>query len=466
MPSAKKFINDLKLPARASLFYIGTSVLTKGLGFLITPLFTRALTEEEYGTFTLYISVLGVMSILASAFTSGSTVYVGLNKNKNAPQDYYRSLICSVLLFWGIICTLLFTFSPVFRLDYVFCLLVSLQVLFDALVGIYLSVLRFSYLYRGIVGISIFEAAVSPALSVLLIFLGVNGAFARIIALLAVSFITAVYSLSRLLRQEGRARWDLVKNAFQTSIPLLPHSASSAVTSGADKFIITAFLGNVMLARYSVVHSVSGGLSFLVSSLIGALTPWLSRHSGKGDEHRVREVLSLILRILSMLTLFLLAVIPEALRFLAPPEYSDALIAALPIALSTLPAFLIAISTIGLSLAEMSRYSVNIATSSAVLNIILNYMLIPIFGYLGAGLALLVSQASGAALALYYLKKCEKDYLIDTRELTFTFGLTVFFGILISLCKNLPALRPLLLIIPAVIMLNSLFSAKRYVTES
>ena len=88
MNTEKKFIKSLRLPARASLFYIGTSILTKGVGFLITPIFTRALTEEEYGIFTLYISVLGVISILISAFTSGSTVYGGLRKYKDDIRSY------------------------------------------------------------------------------------------------------------------------------------------------------------------------------------------------------------------------------------------------------------------------------------------------------------------------------------------------------------------------------------------
>ena len=167
-----------------------------------------------------------------------------------------------------------------------------------------------------------------------------------------------------------------------------------------------------------------------------------------------------------MLTLFLLAVLPEALRFLAPPEYSEAYAAALPIALSTLPAFLITISTVGLSLSERSRYSVNIAVTSASLNIILNYMLVPAIGYLGAGLSLLFSQGAGAALAILYLKRCGICYFNDTKELCFTLGLTVFFGVIISACKDLPALRPLLLIIPSIIMLNSIFAAKKYVMEA
>ncbi len=465
MHSAKKFINSLRLPARASLWYIGTAAVTKGVGFLITPIFTRALTEEEYGAFTLYVSVLGAVSILVSAVTSGSTVYIALGKYREEAGDCYASLICVSFGFSAAICALLFAFSPIFELSAIFCLLIFLQILFDCAVSIYLSVLRFSYVYKRVAVICIFEAAASPVLAILLMSFGVNGDFARILSLLATSFVAAVYSLAVLTKKRGRVNKGMIKYTLRESLPLLPHTASSSVTAQADKLILTAVSGAAALAKYSVVHSVSVGLTFVASALGSALTPWVLRHSGKGEEGRVSAVLSLIYRILSMLTLFLLAVIPEAVRFLAPPEYSEAIGAALPITLSTLPAFITSLSTVGISHSEKSRYSVNIAVTAALLNILLNFMLIPYFGYLGAGLALFLSQSAGAALALFYLKKCEKCYFSDTKELLSTSLVTVVLGFLIALCQNHPSLRVLLLIIPAIITLNSLLGAKKYVTE-
>ena len=463
---AKKFTPPLRLPVRASLWYVGTSVVTKSVGFLATPIFTRALTEEEYGVFSLYVSVLGVVSILVSVLTSGSTVYIGLGKFTDNIRDFYRSLICSALAFSVVICALLFVFSPILKLNFVFCLLILFQVSFDAFVGIYLSALRFSYLYKGVAALGIFEAIAAPLAAVFLITLGVNGALARIISLLSVSLIAAIYALSKLLKKGGRARLEMIKYAFRESLPLLPHTASSAVTSSADKFVITAVSGAAALAKYSVVHSVSAALSFIVSAIGSALTPWILRHSKKEDEGRVGNVLLLLFRILAMLTLFLLAVIPEAVKILAPPEYSEATVAALPIALSTLPAFLTSISTIGITHSGNSRHSVRIALISACINILLNFLLIPHFGFLGAGSSLLVSQSVGAVLAVLYLKKCGKSYFTEMGKIVSCLLVTLFFGLLIFICKDFPALRVLLLIFPAIIALNSLFAARGYVTEA
>ena len=465
MHFAKIFTKNLRLPVRASVWYVGINLFTKGLGFIITPIFTRALSEEEYGVFALYISVLGAVGLLVSSFTGGSALYMGLKKYADDRADYYRSVLCSVFLFLTVVCTLLFAFSSYLRLDTTFCVLICLQALFDALVGIYLSVLRFSYAYKTIAAICIFEALGAPIIAVFLIRIGVNGAFARIISLLLVSAITAIFSITRLIKRGGRVRRKMVKYSYRASFPLLPHTAASAVTAEADKFLITATYGAVALAKYSVVHSVSVGLSFVSSALCSALCPWILRHTGREDEYKFREVLSLLFRILSMLTLFLLAVIPEAIRFLAPPEYYEASSAALPIALSTLPAFVTSVCTVGITHSERGGYSVRVALGAAALNVLFNFMLIPHLGYLGAGLSLLISQTFGATLALIFLRKCGKGYFSSYGELISWALLTLLFGILITMCEEFPALRVLLLIIPAIITLNSLFAAKKYIME-
>ena len=69
---------ELKLPARATLWYMSAAVIGKGVSFLSTPFFTRLMSGEEYGTFTLYITLLGVASVICSAVYSGSGVYRAL----------------------------------------------------------------------------------------------------------------------------------------------------------------------------------------------------------------------------------------------------------------------------------------------------------------------------------------------------------------------------------------------------
>ena len=433
---AKRFIKRLRLPAVASLWYLGTGLTSKAIGFLITPIFTRTMSEAEYGGFALYISILGIASIITSVFTHGSQFFVGLRKYRDQKGDYFASLLCVSVAFSLIICTLLFALSPIFGFKRVLCIPLGLQLILDSIVGIYLSSLRFSYRYKDIAKVLIFEAVAAPITSILLIFSGVRGDTSRITAQLATSLVTSVFSLYKLFSQGGRAGGGLIKYSIKSSIPHLPTALASSVTNQADKLMITASLGTAALAKYSVAHSVGIGPSLAIGAMNSALTPWIVRHLDRGDEEKISAVILLIYKILAMAILFLLAVSPLALGFLAPPEYSEAIYSILPIALS-----------------------------SAILNILLNFMLTPYFGYLGAGLALLISQSVGAVLCAYFLGKCQKSYLPRAKEIFSASLITLIFGMLIFLSlRDLP-LRILLLIVPSVIALNSLFSARNLVLE-
>ena len=79
----------IKIPAKASVWYLAASALSKGVGIITTPIFTRLLSGEDYGGFALYMTLLGGASLICSAFNSGSAIYKGLNKNENK-KDYSK----------------------------------------------------------------------------------------------------------------------------------------------------------------------------------------------------------------------------------------------------------------------------------------------------------------------------------------------------------------------------------------
>ena len=68
---------NIKVPAKASMWYVGASVLTKATGLLFTPIFTRILTGEEYGAYSLYMSYLGFFSLICAAGFSAGVIYKG-----------------------------------------------------------------------------------------------------------------------------------------------------------------------------------------------------------------------------------------------------------------------------------------------------------------------------------------------------------------------------------------------------
>ena len=87
LENIKKMLS-VRVPAKASAWYIGSSVLAKGISALVTPIFTRLLTPEEYGLYPLYLSWLSVFTILLSLELTGGVMYRGLQKFGNDKDEF------------------------------------------------------------------------------------------------------------------------------------------------------------------------------------------------------------------------------------------------------------------------------------------------------------------------------------------------------------------------------------------
>lgn len=460
----KGILENIRLPARASMWYIGANIVSKVIAIAVTPFLTRIQSEEDYGAFALYISVLGIASVAVSAFTSGSSVYKGLGEFSNEKGSYFKSIFLASAAFSIVICTLLFAFSYFLPINRDVIPLILLQMIFDSAVAVYLSGARFSYLYKPVVVISIFESLLSPILAIAWLRVSGGGYKIRIYSMLVASFIAAAYALYRILEERGKVQFSFLKYSIRGSLSLLPHSLAGALSAQSDKLIFTAMLGNAALARYSVAHSVGAGLSFVVGGLGAALSPWIMRRLNAKEDERIYEICELIFKGLAAATITLIALAPEAMLILAPPEYSEALVAILPIALSVLPSYILLITTVILVQFDKSKYTSYSSVITLASGVLLNFLLIPSMQYFGAGLALLISQGFGALISLRFMHKlC--GIPLPTKSFLYYFILSIFFGALAVGLYQYLALRVLLLTIPAVMMLGSLFSTERLIRE-
>ena len=79
----KEKYKRMSIPVKASLWYTVCNVINKGIALLSTPIFTRILTEEQYGTFAIFQSWFSILIIFTSlnAFLGGYQKGLILYKN-------------------------------------------------------------------------------------------------------------------------------------------------------------------------------------------------------------------------------------------------------------------------------------------------------------------------------------------------------------------------------------------------
>ena len=461
-----ELISKINLPARASMGYLGASLVGKAIGLLTTPFFTRLVSEDEYGILTLYMTVLGAISVICSAFSTGGAIYRGFSRFEDKQGDFLRSALVVSTGFTLLICTLFFTFWDHIGIPRAFLLPLLLQVLCDGIIAVSTARARYKYRYFEVMTVGILSSAIPAILSILILRRYGSAFGVRIYLLLFISLIIAAIQLFRVLRSPGKVEKKMLKYMLTAGIPLLPHTLSVALSGQADKLFVTRIMGASSLAKYSVVHSLGIALQFVVTSLGSALGPWIIRRLDRGERARICPVITILFALFSALSLGLCLVAPEAMRLLAPEKYLEAIPALFPIAIST-PIFLISyVTTVSLVHTGHGRYTAVVSGMNLALCVILNYTLISTFGYLGAGLALLLSQLLSALLGYTFLRLAKLGDIIAPMKIGGYLSFTIIVGLATNLLYGQASIRWILMIIPAVWGIIQLIKCKDLVMEA
>ena len=98
----KKILNkyhSLSNPVKASIWFTICNVLQKGISMITVPVFTRLLTTEQYGVYSVYqswysiIGVFATLNLYYGVFNNGMIKY---EKDKNAFTSSMQGLTTTV----------------------------------------------------------------------------------------------------------------------------------------------------------------------------------------------------------------------------------------------------------------------------------------------------------------------------------------------------------------------------------
>ena len=112
---------NMSAPAKASIAFVFSSFILKGINFLTTPLFTRLMDTTEYGVLSTYNSWISIIDVFAClGLTSVGVINVGLNENRGTKERkmYLSSMtgLCNIVttvVFILIFCIQKYLGSPI-----------------------------------------------------------------------------------------------------------------------------------------------------------------------------------------------------------------------------------------------------------------------------------------------------------------------------------------------------------------
>lgn len=445
----------LTVPARASLGFTLSGILAKGVAVLLTPVFSRLLTAEQYGLTSLYLTWLGIFSVLATLGISGSVLYRGMQKYRANVDAFCASAFSFASLFF---CLTLF-FYLLFResvnrftgLDTRLTLFLFMQIAANLSLSFFGA--RCRYFYRPLpyavvtLGCDLFSAAGA----LLLIRFSPHPEMARILSTLAVSATFAVVLIVlRYLRGKCLARREHLAFLLPFSFSLFPHYAATILLAEGGRAVIGRQLGRAALAGYGIASALGLALSLFSVGIGSAYQPWVMRKVAAGEPEKIAPVTNRLAVLFTLLTALGTLLFPEIFSLLAPADYRSALVAALPLACSVLPHFLASVLT-GILLTREKVGSVSAVTlATAVLSLLADAVVVPRFGATASGFVTLFAALLLLALRLVCVRREGIRGILSVQR---TAGLLLFslaFSGGVYLLFPYPAIRFLLFLLLAI----------------
>lgn len=403
----------LSKPAKASLWFVACYVIQRGLQFIGMPIYTRIMSTEDYGTYSVFLSWFNLICVFTSLNIYSGTVNKAMVKYEEKRAQYISS-IQWLTLFVGLAISVVIIFCNRFvsdttgyplKLQLLMCIHL---VLFPSL-QYWSQKQRFLFEYKKLVAITLINSIASLLLGVFFVLISEDKSFALIAVTVAVQAVINGI-LFVMLAREGRTVYHKefwTWTAF-TAIPLIPHYLAEILLGHADRLMIDQLCGTAEAGIYNIVYQISMVMTIIRTGINGSYAPWLYYSLNNRAFGQIRKVARLITVMMASLTLFFMLIGPEILKIVAPPSYYEAVIGIPAIMLGCFFIFVYVLFMYVEIYYEKTKGVAIASIIAAFTNVLLNYICIQQFGYIAAAYTTMISYMLMSIMHYLFLRKIFK----------------------------------------------------------
>lgn len=433
---------------KSGMWYIVANFVTKSMVFLSTPIFSRMLTHEEYGLYSNYTSWLSTFMVFMT-LNIGSTFISAKYDFKSEFDSYISSAACLSILscvFWTIIINL-FSNKVVsltgVNIEHLNIML--MYILATAIIEMFQTRERYNYEYKKSVYLSMLISVGSTLLSVTMVYLMQDKLQGRILGNSIISVIIGII-LGIYIFYKGRSiNVKFWRYALPICLPYIPHLMSLTILNSVDKIMITKISGPDDNALYSLAYSCGAVITLLILSMNTAFSPWLGEKLETGSIDEIYKFSSIYVKIFTFLSCGMMLISPEILYLMGGKGYSGSLFVMPPVAYGFVCQFMY---TMFVNIEQFKKKTLGMAiasASAALINYILNALLIPKYGYVAAAYTTLVSFIWLLLVHIYLVKRIGFIKAYNIKTMFIALGVTGVFTIVVNYLYLYPIIRYLVI---------------------
>ena len=367
---------------------------TRMIGFLMVPLYTHMLLPAEYGEMDLLLSVAGVMSPLLACGIHEGIMRFALDKGAD------HSLVLSIGL--RVFAIAAIAFLPVFALLgvipilgghgwflYGYCVLNELMTIMLC----YIRGCDNTRLYAFLGFLSALFTALLNIIFLAVLRMGLGG-YKTSMLLSPVCTVAAAFLMGRVKKDIHLAKWHtgLAREMLRYSMVLIPNALLWWCINASDRFFVSYLCGTAANGIYAVSYKLPTLLSTVATICMQA---WqmsaIREHEEKADHRFSQEIYVLLTFFMGLVTQLMLLVNKGLLRIYVSEAYQSAWLYSGPLMIAFFAGSLGTFwGSFYIAQKRMKKYLLS-AVAGAMVNVLLNFCLIPWIGVMGAAAATLAS---------------------------------------------------------------------------
>lgn len=400
------------------IVYGASDFVFKVLAFAVFPIYAHTFSVHDFG-------VLELLTVLSSLLA----MFCGLGLN-NAVQRFYwepeisrdrqRSLVTVGLLLQAGLSTVLVittlagcypirnTLESSYGIRWVVVVLALVGLVPTMVIQFVLDVLRLHFASHRYMSLAFLRNILGVALGLLLIIeygFGITGVFIGIAGAGVLAIPVGLWMIGRDLH--ARFDWQIARDLLQFGYPFVFSGVAYWMFGSLDRWMLAQLSTVEAVGLYSIAFKFATVIMFMNAAFGQAWSPWAMRLRTENHDYRkvYSQILVLWFVLLTMVGCFLSVFAKELLVLTSPEPYWPAA-NILIVAVSGVVFFgTTQITAIGIAIEKRTRIFAIAAWVAAILNLLLNLVLIPTLGALGAAIATTLTYFVLSTVYLYWTQR-------------------------------------------------------------
>lgn len=416
---------------KAALAYLLCEIMIRGINFISTPIFTRIMDASAYGQFSNFVAWEALLTPLLTMnlrITVSKSKYDFANNNDIFLSSILAASNIITLVFWIVVELNKSFFCGWLGMDMRVIRLLLLYLLLWPAFAFQQIQFQMYNKYKLYVVYSVMTTIIRMGVSVILVLFMADQMLGRVYGYVVPAVTVYLIIYVNIWRRGKRIDINCIKYALRMSIPLVPSTFSVTILISSDQIMIKYWCGSEDLAIYSLAYSISSIAGIIWTAMNQAWSPWMLDHLNDSKFDDIKKMAVLIQSGYAIIIGFFIIVAPEVVLVMGGSKYADAIKLMPPVIMAMVCQFFYAFYY-NVEYFYGKKIGIILGTPlAAIVNVVLNLIFIPRYGYVAASYTTLVGYMIMLLCHYIMVKHFMKKGNIFPNKLFFTsiLGLACF----------------------------------------